>query len=323
MNNHNKKNIVPVGDRENESSGQRMMEYIPAKTIVTKTKAPYWFGADYNMNIYRGCNHGCIYCDSRSHCYRIDDFGTVRAKQDALRIIRDDLSKKRKRGVIATGAMSDPYNPYEEELHLTKNALELIHAYRFGVSIATKSTLVVRDTDILKDIKYRAPVVVKLTITVADDKLCKIIEPNAPVSSERFEATKTLSGSGIYTGVLMMPILPFIEDTEENIIAIARKAKECGARFIYPAMGMTLRAGNREYYYENLDRHFPEIKEKYIKRYGERYSCTSPKAKKLWGVFSEECKRLGLLYKMSGIINDYKREYIDSVEQLGLFENKQ
>jgi DNA repair photolyase len=295
------------------------MEYIPAKTIVTRTKNPYWFGADYNMNIYRGCCHGCIYCDSRSHCYRVDNFDSVRAKQDALRIIRDDLSKKRKRGVIATGAMSDPYNPYEKELQLTRNALELINAYRFGVTVATKSTLVVRDTDILKDIKYRAPAVVKLTITAADDNLCKLVEPNAPVSSERFEAIKMLSDSGIYTGVLMMPILPFIEDTEENILSIARKAKECGARFIYPAMGTTLRAGNREYYYENLDRHFPGIKEKYIKRYGERYSCTSPKAKKLWSHFSEECRKLGLLYKMSGIINDYRREYVDTVEQLDLF----
>ena len=293
------------------------MEYIPAKTIVTQTKNHQWFAVDYNMNIYRGCCHGCIYCDSRSLCYRIDDFDKIRAKKDALRIMRDDLLKKRKRGIIATGAMSDPYNPYEKELKLTRNALELINAYRFGVAIATKSASIVRDADILKDIQEHSPVLVKISITTSDDNLCKIVEPNASLSSERFEAVKMLNAAGVYTGVLMMPILPFIQDTEENIINIVRKAKENGARFIYPAIGMTLRAGNREYYYENLDKHFPGIKEKYIKRYDERYNCTSPKVKKLWGIFTEECSRLELRHQMKDIITDYKRGY--TAKQLNLF----
>ena len=293
------------------------IEYIPAKTIVTKTKNHGWFGADYNMNIYRGCSHGCIYCDSRSLCYQIENFGTVRAKQDALRIIRNDILKKRRRGIVATGSMSDPYNPWEKELKLTRNALELLNAYRFGVAVATKSDLVTRDTAIFKDIQTHSPVIIKITITAADDKLSALVEPHAPLPSERFAAIKTLAESGVYAGVLMMPILPFIEDSEENILGIARKAKESGARFVYPAIGMTLRAGNREYYYEKLDEYFPGTKDKYIKRYGERYSCTSPKAKKLFTLFSEECNALGLRWSMKDIIIDYQRGY--AAKQLELF----
>ena len=293
------------------------MELIPAKTIVTQVKKHNWFGVDYNMNIYRGCSHGCIYCDSRSLCYQIENFDHIRAKQDALRIIRNDLLKKRKRGVIGTGAMSDPYNPLEMEHKLTRNSLELINAYRFGVAVATKSPLITRDMCILKDIQVNAPVLVKMTITTHDDTLSKIIEPNAPVSSERFLAVKTLSDNGVYAGVLMMPILPFIEDTEENIITIVQKSKASGARFVYPALGMTLRAGNREYYYEQLDRHFPGIKEKYIQKYGLRYSCTVPRVKRLWNIFAGECQRLGLRYEMKDIVIDYKRGY--AAKQLRLF----
>ena len=293
------------------------MEYIPAKTIVTTVKDHSWFGIDYNMNIYRGCPHGCIYCDSRSLCYQIEDFDNVRAKQDALRIIRDDLLKKRKRGVVATGAMSDPYNPLEAEHKLTRNALELLNAYRFGVAIATKSNLIVRDAPVLQDIQAHSPVLIKITITTHDDTLCRIIEPHAPVSSDRFSAVKALSDSGIYTGILMMPLLPFIEDTEENIINIVRKAKENGARFIYPAIGMTLRAGNREYFYKQLDTRFPGIKEKYIQQYGGRYYCTAPGVKRLWHIFAGECQRLELRYAMKDIIIDYKRGY--TAEQLNLF----
>jgi len=293
------------------------MNYIPAKTIVTQVKKHGWFGVDYNMNIYRGCCHGCIYCDSRSLCYKIEHFDTVRAKQDALRIIRDDLLKKRRKGVVATGAMSDPYNPFEKELNLTRNALELMNAYRFGIAVATKSPLVCRDINILHDIQIHSPVLIKMTITSADDTLCKIVEPEAPPSSERFSAVKNLSEGGVYAGILMMPLLPFIQDTEENIIGIVRKAKENGARFVYAAMGMTLRAGNREYYYENLDKHFPGIKEKYIKRYGERYNCTSPNVKRLWNIFSGECEKLELRYAMKDIVIDYKRGY--TAKQLELF----
>jgi DNA repair photolyase len=214
--------------------------------------------------------------------------------------------------------MSDPYNPCEQELKLTRNALELLNAYRFGAAIATKSALVARDVDILKDIQEHSPVIIKITVTTEDDDLCRIVEPGAPLSSERFNAVKSLSDNGIYTGILMMPILPFIEDSEENIINILQLAKEKGARFVYPAIGMTLRAGNREYYYEKLDAYFPGIKEKYVKRYDERYNCPSPGAKKLWTIFAGECDRLGLRYEMKHIIADYKRGYW--AKQLELFE---
>jgi len=293
------------------------MEYIPAKTIVQNVKKHTWFGIDYNMNIYRGCSHGCIYCDSRSLCYQVENFDTVRAKNDALRIIRNDLLKKRARGVVGTGAMSDPYNPFEKAEKLTRNALELLNAYRFGAAITTKSQLVCRDISILQDIQVHSPVIVKMTITTSDDTLCKLIEPNVALSSERFAAVKELSANGIYTGILMMPLLPFIEDTEENIVSIVRKAKEHGAKFVYPAFGMTLRNGNREYYYEKLDKHFPGVKEQYMKKYGERYSCTVPRVKRLWNIFSSECRKLELRYTMKDIIIDYKRGYW--TKQLELF----
>lgn len=285
------------------------MEYIPAKTIVTRTKSSAWFGADYNMNIYKGCCHGCIYCDSRSDCYRVEDFDRVRAKEDALRVIRDDLRRKVKTGVVATGAMSDPYNPFERELKLTRHALELVHAYDFGIAIATKSPLVTRDMDVLSDIKAHSPVIVKMTITTADDGLCARLEPNAAVSGERFKALKELSDKGIYCGVLLMPILPFINDTKENIIEIVRKAKESGARFVYPAFGVTLRANQREHFYAKLDEEFPGVKAQYIKQFGDRYQCTSPKVKELWPVFKAECERLGLLHEMRHIVGSYKQGY--------------
>lgn len=286
------------------------MEYIPAKTIVTRAKSG-WFGMDYNMNIYRGCNHGCIYCDSRSECYHIDSFGRVRAKEHALEIIRNDLRRKVKTGVVATGSMSDPYNPAERELKLTRYALELLNAYEFGVGIATKSDLVLRDMDVLCDIKEHSPVLVKVTITTADDEQAKIVEPNAPVSSKRFEILRQMAGHGLYAGVLLMPVLPFLEDSEENVLAVVERAADCGARFIYPAFGMTLRRGNREWYYDRLDEHYPGLSTQYQKRYGDSYVCTSPRAKQLWEAFRRACDQKGLLYDMQEIIRSYKMGYGD------------
>lgn len=172
------------------------MEYIPAKTIVTKTKSSEWFGIDYNMNIYKGCCHGCIYCDSRSDCYQIEDFDQVRAKENALMVIRDDLRRKVKTGVVGTGAMSDPYNPFEEKLELTRHALELVDAFGFGAAIATKSTLMQRDADILESIKEHSPVLCKVTVTTVDDELAKKVEPRVAVSSERLDMIANLNGRG-------------------------------------------------------------------------------------------------------------------------------
>ncbi len=294
-----------------------MIEMIPAKTIVTRQANNSWFGIDYNMNIYKGCCHGCIYCDSRSECYRIEDFDRVRAKDQALEIIRNDLRRKVKSGVVGTGAMSDPYNPFERELELTRHGLELINAYEFGVAIATKSSLITRDIDLLTEIKEHSPVLCKITITAAQDELCSIIEPNVSRSSERFEAVSQLASAGIFTGILLMPILPFITDNEENILAIVKTAHDSGAKFIYPALGMTLRSNQREHYYQKLDQHFPGLKGKYQAYYKDAYNCGSPRAKKLWGVFTDACKKYGILYEMREIIRCYKQGY--GSKQLSLF----
>ena len=300
---------------------EEIVKTIPAKTIVSRVKRPSdWFGAEYNMNIYRGCSHGCIYCDSRSDCYQNKDFDTVKVKENALQIIRDELRRKVKAGTIATGAMSDPYNHLERELKLTRNALELINAFGFGAAIDTKSALITRDIDVLQDVKAHSPTIVKITVTAADDNLCKKLEPNVSNTSERFEALARLTDNDIYSGVLLNPVMPFITDTEENIINILRMAKEAKAKFVHTFMGMTLRAGNREYYYEQLDKNgdeFSNVKDKYIKRFGNRYHCPAPNAKKLWNIFTGECERLGLLYDMRAITNQYKMGYGDG--QLTLF----
>lgn len=292
------------------------MEYIPTKTIVSNYKDnPHWFGINYNMNIYKGCCHGCIYCDSRSNCYQIIDFDRVRIKENSIEIIKKDLTSKRKKGVVGTGAMSDPYNPFEEKYLLTRQALKLLDEHRFGIAITTKSDLIVRDIDILKRIQKHSPNLVKITITTFDDELCKKIEPNVSTTSDRFKALKKLSDNNIYSGVLLMPILPFINDTEENIRNIIKRAYECGAKFIFSyGIGVTLRSNQREYYFEQLRKIFPNqmLDEKYIKTYGEQYENSSLKSERLWKVFKEECEKYNLLYDMKDIIKDYKSRYESS-----------
>ena len=232
-------------------------------------------------------------------------------KENALAIIRDELRRKVRPGILATGSMSDPYNPFEKELCLTRHALELVNACDFGVTIATKSPLVSRDIDILKEIAVHSPVLVKITITAADDALSRKIEPHAAVSGERFAALKTLSENKITCGVLLMPVLPFITDTDENVLGIVKMAQNAGARFIYPAFGMTLRQGQREYFYRQLNRLFPGMKEQYQARYGNTYSCASPRAKALRSLFSAACDKAGLLYRMEEIIRCYQMGYGD------------
>lgn len=295
------------------------MKLIPAKTIISGYSANNpWFGSNYNMNIYKGCCHGCIYCDSRSECYHVENFDEVRAKENALAIIERELKSKRRTGVIGTGAMSDPYNVFEKEYCLTRGALSLINTYGFGSAIATKSNLITRDIDILKEIQRHSPVLIKITITTCDDKLCKRIEPDVSIASERFAAIRELSENGIFTGILLMPVLPFLEDNEENISGIIHGAHESGARFIYPAFGVTLRQNQREWYYKKLDALFPGLKQKYIKQYGSTYSCHSPEAGRLWQLFRKECDSHDILYKMEDIIKAYKQGYENI--QLSLFD---
>jgi len=271
----------------------------------------------YNMNIYRGCPHGCIYCDSRSDCFQDADFGTVKVKENALQIIRDDLRRKVKTGVVGNGSMSDPYNSLEAELKLTRNSLELINAFGFGACVTTKSSLVARDADILGEIQEHSPVLVMFSVTTADDELCKKLEPGVCLAFERFEAMSKLAESGVFCGVLLNPMLPYITDTEENVRGILRMAKEAGAKFVYTYMGMTLRPGSREYYYRHLDGIMPGVKEKYMKKFGYKKDSSAPDAKELWGVYKTECERLRLLSEMRAIIRGYKAGYGD--RQMRLF----
>jgi DNA repair photolyase len=280
------------------------MKTIPATTIIGSVKYPeYWFGNDYNMNIYRGCNQGCIYCDSRSLCYRNPDFDQVVIKQNVLEIMEKELYSKRKKGIVGTGAMSDPYNSYETSQQATRKSLALLDKNGFGVGICTKSTLVCRDIDLMNKISSHSPVTVCMTITSSDDDVGRRIEPGAPSSTDRFNALKELSGAGVYCGVLMMPLLTDITDTESNVRGIVEKAAESGVDFIYPSFGFTMRDGNREYLYKKLDDRFPGLKEKYINLYGSSYECRVPEAKKLAELFERLCDGYKIKYRMKEIMS--------------------
>lgn len=294
------------------------LEPIPAKTIVSRySPGSRWFGINYNMNIYRGCCHGCIYCDSRSDCYGVTDFDRVRIKKDALRIIRDDLRRKAKPGVVGTGAMSDPYNPWEEKLLLTRHALELVDAYGFGAAVTTKSPLILRDKDILREIRGHSPVLCMVTVTTAADSLSQKIEPRAPLSSRRLAAVRELAEAGLFTGVLLNPVLPFLTDRREDLLELVRLVREAGARFLYISLGMTLRGNQRDYYYQRLEESFPGLAERYRRAYGERYWCPVPRSGELWELLSGECRRLGLLFRMEEIIAASRMGY--GSQQLSFF----
>ena len=243
----------------------------------------------------------------------------MRVKADALTLLEKELRAKRRPGIVTMGAMSDPYNRFEERELLTRHALELLDAFGFGAAIATKSDLIIRDLDVLKGIQEHSPVLCKVTVTTMDDRLASKIEPRAPSSSRRLNAVERLAGAGIFTGILLMPALPFLEDNEENILGIVRRAAECGARFIYPAFGVTLRQNQRDYFLEKLEELFPGqgLKERYVRQYGSAYECRSPKAKALWDTFTAACSETGLLYKMQDIVRGYKQGYGD--RQLTLF----
>lgn len=296
------------------------MEFITAKTILSKVKyGKQWYGISYNMNLYRGCSHGCIYCDSRSNCYQIENFDVVKGKKDALLILETELARKKDSGVVGIGAMSDTYNPQEAKYELTRGALDLLLKYKFGVSIDTKSNLILRDLDLLTQLNQKNSVIVKFTITTPHDALSKIIEPNVCTSSQRLAAIKKLSEAGIFVGIMLNPVLPYITDSEEDIKLLVRLAYLNGAKFIHTYMGMTLRDNQRDYYYERLEKYFPESKEKYLKRYYHDYNCSVPNSKLLYQVFVQECKKYGLLYKMSDIIAAYQKEFKRD-QQLTIFE---
>lgn len=274
------------------------------------------------MNLYRGCTHGCIYCDSRSVCYGIDHaFEDIEVKEDAALMLDSELRRRKKRCMIGMGSMCDPYMHIEQELCVTRHSLEVILRHGFGVAFITKSSRVLRDLDLIREINAKTKCVVQMTLTTYDEQLVKILEPNVSTTRERFETLCTLRDNGIPTVVWMSPILPFINDTEENLRGILDYCVKAHVRGIVQfGFGLTLREGDREYYYAALDRHFPGLKEQYIKKYGNAYSLTSDNNSELMKIFRAECKKNGILYKPDDVFN-YLHAFEDSFtgEQMNLF----
>lgn len=271
------------------------------------------------MNIYRGCSHGCIYCDARSDCYQMNHtFEDIEVKENAPELLETALKSKRHCCMIATGAMSDPYLHAERELRLTRRCLEIIEKYGFGVTVLTKSDMIMRDIDILENINRNAKAVVQITLTTADDELCRVVEPNVCVTSRRAEVLCEMKKRCIPTVVWFIPLLPFINDTEDNVRKIVGTCAEAGVYGIISfGMGLTLRNGDREYFYSQLDRHFPGLKQRYISTYGNAYEIASPNAERLWRIFDEECDKYGI-EKYSNRIFEYLHDFPEP-EQLSFF----
>ena len=288
------------------------MHFVEAKGILSSNNG---------MNIYRGCTHGCIYCDSRSKCYGFThEFEDIEVKINAPQLLEKALKSKRKKCMIGTGAMCDPYLHIEEKLKLTRKCLELIDQYEYGVAVQTKSTRVLRDMDLLKAINDKTKAVVQMTMTTYDETLCKILEPNVSTTKERFETLLQFKEAGIPTVVWLTPILPFINDTEENIREILEYCVEAGVKgIICFGMGVTLRDGDREYFYKALDKHFPGIKNKYIRTYGNAYDIPSPNNEKLLEIFKEVCVKNGMMYQIKECFQ-YLHEFPQKYEQMSLFD---
>lgn len=280
------------------------MHHIQVKGILS---------AHDGMNLYRGCTHGCIYCDARSDRYRTEDrpFEDVAVKQDALALLEDTLRRKRRACMIGTGSMTDPYLPLERTLGLTRGALALIDRYGFGATLQTKSADVLRDLDLLRSIHAKAKCVVQMTLTTADEALCRQIEPHVSTTQERVAALHALHAAGIPTVVWLSPILPFLNDTEENVRAILAQCAEAGVWGVLCfGMGVTLRAGSRSWFYRNLDRLFPGLKERYVRTYGDRYYLGSPREAALMRLFHETCERYGLVHD-----NDRIFAYLSTLDE--------
>jgi DNA repair photolyase len=269
--------------------------------------------AQNGMNLSRGCTHGCIYCDSRSKCYRIEhDFEDVEIKSNAPALLNEALAKKRKKCMIGTGAMSDPYIPIPESLANTRECLESINRQGFGLAIQTKSDFVLRDLDLLVSINQKAKCVVQTTMTTYDENLCKIIEPNVCGTRRRFETLRTLRDNGIQTMVWLCPFLPYINDTEENLRGLLNYCIEADVYgIICFGIGLTLRDGNREYFYSNLDRHFPGLKNKYQKKYGNNYVIASDNNEALMKLLHSTCEKHGIVCDNDAVFG-YMRDFTDA-----------
>ena len=287
------------------------MHFVDAKSILS---------AQNGMNLYRGCTHGCIYCDSRSRCYGFTQpFEDVEVKRNAPELLEQALRARRRPCMIGTGSMCDPYLPLEAELGLTRRCLEVIYRHGFGVSLLTKSTLVLRDRELLRAIHERARCVVQMTLTTWDESLCRIVEPGVASTRQRLEALAALREDGIPTMVWLSPILPFLNDTEENLRALLDACVSVGVQGIVCfGMGLTLREGSREYFYAALDRHFPGLKARYIRTYGNAYLLPSPREAELMALFRETCQANGLLYDPEECFA-WLRQLPDKYEQTSLF----
>ena len=291
------------------------MHFVDAKGILTGGKGRF------GMNIYRGCSHGCIYCDSRSRCYQFTHaFEDIEVKQNAPELLEQALKSKRQKAMIGTGSMSDPYMHCEEELELTRKCLEIICRHGFGAAIQTKSDRILRDIDLLEEINRRAKCVVQITLTTWDKRLCGILEPNVCNTQRRVEVLDEMRKRGIPTIVWLTPILPFINDTEENIKANLEACAQVKVKgIICFDMGLTLREGDREYYYAALDREFPGLKEKYIRTYGNAYELSSLNSRQLMDLFRSFCRNHGILYKPDECF-DYMIHLPDKFEQMSFLE---
>lgn len=245
------------------------------------------------MNIYRGCTHGCIYCDARSTCYQMKhQFEDVEVKINAPELLENALSRKRKKCMIGTGAMSDPYQHCEKDLGLTRMCLEIVNKYKFGLAIQTKSNLILRDLDLLKSINKNSKCVVQITLTTYDDDLCRILEPNVCSTSQRIEILKIMQDAGIPTVVWLTPFLPFINGTLENAIGLINYCLDCKVHgIILFGAGLTLREGDREYYYKKLDEHFFGLKQKYINIFGDSYELQCSESRKIVSYIKDVCNK--------------------------------
>lgn len=278
------------------------MHTVQAKSILS---------AQNGMNLYRGCTHGCIYCDSRSECYGFThDFEDVEIKQNAPELLEAALRRKRARCMIGTGSMCDPYLPLEKTERLTRRCLEIIERYGFGATVLTKSDLVLRDIELFQSIQRKAKCVVQMTLTTCDEALCRIVEPNVVTTRRRVEALLELQKAGIPTVVWLTPLLPFINDTEANVRGLLAYCAEAGVKGILTfGAGMTLRNGDREYYYQKLDEHFPGLKQRYIQTYGNAYELQSPDAPRLHGLMRDFCAERGILFCADTVF-----EYLSTLE---------
>ena len=289
-----------------------MAHFVKAKGILSSKNG---------MNLYRGCQHGCIYCDSRSLCYQMNHpFEDIEVKENAVELLEDALRRKRKKCMIGTGSMTDPYMPLEQKLGNMRRALEVIRRYGFGVTVLTKSDGILRDLDLLQSIHEQAKCVVQMTLTTYDEDLCKMLEPNVCTTARRFEVLKILRDAGIPTVVWMSPILPFLNDTPENIRGLLHMCTEAGVYGVVCfGMGLTLREGNREYFYSRLDRLFPGLKERYVRTYANQYEVSSPRSAELMELFHKICEERKIVHS-----NDRIFAYLSEIEeknpQLSLFD---